>query len=221
MLMPGETVTLYGRPVGVGRVLVSSPTQGRVFVGKGRRQAGPPAGHLSRQSAPYQPSGQRTWRRYLQWGPPALASLGFIVAVAATVITAAPQLTGYATEGQLRTGDCLTGPNLGLNNSNQWPYLVETAPCTGQHLAEIFFSGNAWPQSMAYPGDNAVDSQTDARCSAAFSTYDGIDSSESAFAFESIAPNRRWDWASGDRQLVCLAYQPSGWVDYSIKGSDR
>jgi hypothetical protein len=221
MLVPGETVTLYGRPAGVGRVLVSSPTWGRAFVGRGRRQAGPSAGDVSRQDAPHQPSGQRTWRRYLQWGPPALASLGFIVAVAATVITAAPQLTGYATEGQLRAGACLTGPNLGLNTSNPWPYMVETTPCTGRHLAEVFFSGNAWPQSMAYPGDSRVYSQADASCSAAFSTYDGTASSESAFTYESITPTPRSDWASGDRQLVCLAYQPSGWMDYSIKGSDR
>jgi hypothetical protein len=88
-------------------------------------------------------------------------------------------------------------------------------------LAEVFFAGNAWPQSMAYPGDNAVYSQADARCSAAFSTYDGEPSSESAFTFQSITPTPRWDWASGDRRLVCLAYQPSGWMDYSIKWSGQ
>jgi DivIVA domain-containing protein len=221
MLMPGETVTLYGRPSGVGRVLVSSPARGSAFVGRGKRQAGPSASDVSRRDAPHQLSGQRSWRRYLRWGPPVLASLGFVVAVAATVITAVPPLTGYATEGDLRAGDCLTGPNLGLNTSNSWPLMVETTPCTGPHLAEVFFSRNAWPQSMAYPGDSAVDSQADASCSAAFSTYDGIDSSESAFTFLSISPFPHWDWASGDRQLVCLAYQPSGWVDYSIKGSGK
>jgi len=129
---------------------------------------------------------------------------------------------GLRDRGQLRAGDCLAGPNLGLNTSNPWPYLFDTTPCTGPHLAEVFFSGNAWAQSMAYPGDSAVYSQADASCSAAFSTYDGKDSSESAFTFGWISPTPRWDWASGDRQLVCLAYPWSGSVvDYSIKGSDR
>jgi hypothetical protein len=143
------------------------------------------------------------------------------VAVAATVIAAAPSLTGYLTEGQLRTGDCLTGSNLGLGTGNTWPYAVATTSCGGQHLAEVFFSGNAWPQSMTYPGYNAVTNQDWAHCLSAFSAYDGVDNSASRFSIYAIDAFPRSDWESGDRQLVCLAYQPGAPVDYSIRGSGR
>jgi hypothetical protein len=218
-LLPGETVTLYGRPGSTGRVLVSSPARGRAFVGRGRRRPATPAGYAGQQDAPPEPPGRRTWGRYLRWGPPVLAGLGLAVAVAATVIASVPQLTGHVTEGQLRAGDCLTGSNLGLGTSSPWPFMVATVPCTNQHLAEVFFSGNAWPQSMSYPGDNAVYHQADSRCLTAFRIYDGLDNWESAFTYQAITPTPRWDWASGDRQLVCVAYQPGWPVDYPIKGS--
>ena len=143
------------------------------------------------------------------------------MAVAATVIAAVPSLTGHLTEGQLQAGDCLTGANLGLDNNNPWPYMVATTSCTRQHLAEVFFSGNAWPQSMAYPGYNAVTTQDYARCLSAFSAYDGVDNSASSFSILTIDPFPRSDWASGDRQLVCVAYDPGVPVDYSIMGSGQ
>jgi hypothetical protein len=143
------------------------------------------------------------------------------VAVAATVIAAAPSLTGYLTEGQLRTGDCLTGSNLSLGTGNTWPNAVATTSCGRQHLAEVFFSGNAWPQSMTYPGYNAVTNQDWAHCLSAFSAYDGVDNSASRFSIYTIDAFPRSDWESGDGQLVCLAYQPGAPVDYSIRGSGR
>src|SRR5262249_43817532 len=75
MLLPGENVMLYGRPGAVGRLLVSSPARGRAFVGTGNRRPVPPADGVGWQDAPHQPVGRRTWRRYLRWGPPALARL--------------------------------------------------------------------------------------------------------------------------------------------------
>jgi hypothetical protein len=56
-------------------------------------------------------------------------------------------------DGQLRSGDCLTGSNLGLGTNSDWPDTVAVVPCTHWHIGEVFFAGNAWPQSMAYPGD--------------------------------------------------------------------
>jgi len=126
---------------------------------------------------------------------------------------------------QLRTGNCLTGSTLGLGSGGTWPYMVAAVPCTGPHLAEVFFAGDAWPKSpAAYPGDNAIADQGYARCLTAFSAYDGIDNSESAFAIYFISPFDG-DWSSGNRLLVCLAYEstskhPGGVpVDYSVKGS--
>ena len=78
------------------------------------------------------------------------------------------------------------------------------------------------------PGRDAIDSQLEARCDAAFAAYDGVDASQSAFTFTEIADDDSSDWASGARSLVCLAYEPSlsgpsggAPVNYSIKGSNK
>ena len=133
-----------------------------------------------------------------------------------------------ASGDELQTGDCLTGSDLGLGDTNSpWPDWFTVVSCTQQHIAEVFFAGNAWPQSRAYPGDNAIDNLADDRCNTAFTAYDGITSDNSVFTYDFIDPFGSDDWASGDRWLVCVAYMstsqyPGGApVDYSIKGSHQ
>jgi hypothetical protein len=225
--LPGESVTFYGRRGGVGRVLVTSSGRDRAFVGTGRRRPDPPAGQKTVQGVQHQPGRQRAERRYLRWAPEAIFGLGLVAAVTATLIAWVPPLTGHLSLGQLRPGDCLTGSTLGLGSGGTWPYMVAAAPCAGPHLAEVFFAGNAWPQSpAAYPGDNAISDHGYARCLTAFNAYDGIDNSISAFAIYYIAPYGGDDWSSGDRRLVCMAYMstsqhPGGVpVNHSIKGSN-
>jgi hypothetical protein len=149
-----------------------------------------------------------------------------VLAVMITGIAAADSSSGNSSSGrqltvyQLRPGDCLTGSNMGLGTNSDWPDRVAAVPCTRRHLAEVFFAGNVWPQSLtAYPGDNAVFSQARARCSTAFATYDGIDNSASSFTFDYVAPSGSSDWAWHDRRVVCVAYDPGRPVKYSIKGS--
>jgi Septum formation len=128
---------------------------------------------------------------------------------------------------QLKAGDCLAGSDLGLGTASSWPDSVTAVPCTQQHIAEVFFAGNAWPQSQAYPGDNAINNQADDRCNAAFAAYDGTVYDNSAFSYDILDPSAGDDWASGDRWLVCVAYSPTAQdpggasVDYSIKGSNQ
>ena len=226
MLLPGEKVTFYGRRGAVGQLLVSHSAPGGAFVGTGRRRPTPLPGEEVPQDASHQPGGQRTGRRYLRCGPLAIFGLGLVAAVVATLIGTVPALTGQLSLGQLRPGDCLTGSNLGLGTGSDWPW-VTAVPCTSQHLGEVFFAGNAWPQSMAYPGDNVVGNQAHTRCLTAFSAYDGTDNSGSSFTIDYIAPYGSDDWGSGDRWLVCLAYEstdqyPGGApVNYSIKGSQQ
>ena len=131
LLPPGQSVTLYGQPGGVGRVLVSSSAQGSAFVGIGRRPA-PSAGGPAVQDAPPQPGGQRAGRRYLVWAPLGIAAVSFVAAVAATVIASGPSATDGLTVDQLQPGDCLTGSNLGLGSSSPWPWLLRSAMGQGR-----------------------------------------------------------------------------------------
>ena len=134
-----------------------------------------------------------------------------------------PLQTAYI---DLRAGDCLQGPGLNLGTGNPLPDYFNVVSCSKQHIAEVFFAGNAWPLALAFPGDNNIVSQADARCDTAFRTYDGIDNSQSAFTYESDSPNG-FSWPNGDRGLLCIAYEatqqyPDGApVSYSIKGSQR
>ena len=137
--------------------------------------------------------------------------------------SAPPQLT----VDQLQVGDCLRGSGMGLDSSSAWPDLVTAVPCTQRHTAEVFFAGNAWPQSLAaYPGDDAVNNTANDRCDTAFAAYDGTTPDESAFTYDSITPDSS-TWPDGDRSLVCVAYMPASQypggaaVNYSIKGSGR
>lgn len=228
MLPPGENVTFYGPRGGKGRVLVSGPGPGRAVVGTGRRTAAL-ADVEALPGALSQPGGQRAGRRYPRWGPLAVFCCGLAAAVMAMLAVEVPALTGHLGLAQLRPGDCLTSSNMDLGGGGTWPFMVAAAPCTSPHIAEVFYAGNAWPQSMAYPGDEAVGDQAYARCLTAFSAYDGAGESQSAFSIQTIVPMPAGDWGSGDRWLVCIAYDsafqyPGGTpapVDYSIKASSK
>lgn len=124
------------------------------------------------------------------------------------------------TFNQLRPGDCLTGSNLGLGSGSPWPETVTAVPCTQRHLAEITFTGNVWPLSLAaFPGENAVTDTADNRCQLALYAYAG--DSQPWLAYDTIAPGGGSDWASGDRLVVCIAYEPGITLRRSLKATGR
>jgi len=123
------------------------------------------------------------------------------------------QLTIY----QLQTGDCLQDSDLANFNQLNGPFTAVL--CTQPHAAEVFFAGNSWPRSLAYPGDQVVYDDGYARCLTAFSAYDGVDNSLSEFAVMSSTPDGS-TWPGGDRRLVCFATAPVS-VEYSIRGSGQ
>jgi hypothetical protein len=122
------------------------------------------SGVMTRQQAP------QTGQAILEDAPPAqgagsgnshrralvLAGVGLVVLAAVTVAIVSPassvSSTRRLTDKQLRSGYCVRGSNLGLDTNGPWPRVVTVVPCTQQHLAEVFFAGNVWPQSLAYPG---------------------------------------------------------------------
>ena len=128
------------------------------------------------------------------------------------------------TVDQLRAGDCLQGPP-DLNTASTWPDVVAAVPCAKRHIAEVFYSANYWPDTMAFPRNSVIFSQSKKECLKAFRTYDGGPYSTSQYSYEYLSPQGQQDWDSGDRQLVCVAYlwtsgHPRGEPMYgSIKGS--
>lgn len=157
--------------------------------------------------------------------PAASSRLSASAPAARSSSPASPVPTDWANEDQLRSGDCVNG-DPSIINDNPWPDPVAVVPCTKRHIAEVFFAGTAWPLSLAYPGDQNIDNQAQASCDAAFFKYDGIDSQDSIFTYLYI-PADNTTWPTGDRSLVCVAYQanPQGSdavpLNYSIKGSNQ
>ncbi len=150
----------------------------------------------------------------------ALAVVGGVIAglvIHSRYSTSSTPSPGQLTIYQLRTGDCLPGSDLA--NFNQWNGPFAAVPCTQPHTAEVFFAGNARPRSLAYPGDQAGYDDGYAGCLTAFSAYDGIDNSSSAFGVVASTPDSS-TWPGGDRRLVCFATTLVS-VDYSIRGSGQ
>jgi hypothetical protein len=227
---PAETAQVCARcgaPIGLHQPVAAAPAVG----GPGSAIAPLAAG------APDGPRGRRS-RRYSRRKGLVVAGVGVVMLAAPiTVIEVtnsstpstnqSTQSTNQLSADQLRPGDCLAGSNMDLPSSTPWPDYVTRVPCTKRHEAEVFFAGDIWPQSQAFPGKGAIDSQSYARCDEAFAAYDGIDVSQSAFTDTAIVPDSS-DWASGDRSLECVAYEPSSSgpsggapVNYSIKGSKK
>jgi Septum formation len=128
-------------------------------------------------------------------------------------------LASQLTYDQLEPGDCLQLPN--INTIVNFPDVFTVVPCSQSHTGEVFFSGDIWPQSLAYPGDNEVNNQADARCARAFTAYDGIPPDQSAYNYAYLTPGST-TWPSGDRSVQCIAFEPSGAPLYSsIKGSNQ
>jgi uncharacterized membrane protein YhaH (DUF805 family) len=120
---------------------------------------------------------------------------------------------------QLRPGDCVRVTN--ISTISAWPSFFTVVPCAQSHTGEVFFTGDIWPQSMSYPGDNATNKQAEARCGRAFTAYDGISSDQSAFNYAWDLPDST-SWLSGDRSVQCIAYEPSGTALHSsIKRSNQ
>ena len=126
---------------------------------------------------------------------------------------------GQLTRDQLQPGDCLKVAD--INTINQWPGVFTAVPCAQSHTGEVFFAGNIWLQSLAYPGDQPVNDQAEARCDRAFTAYAGIPGDQSAYTYAWDMPDDG-SWAIGDRSVQCIAYDPGGAsMNVSIKGSKR
>jgi serine/threonine protein kinase len=155
--------------------------------------------------------------------PPAASTPATAASTPATSGTTST--TRHLTLSQLRNGDCLTGTNMGLGTDKPWPALTTAVPCGQQHLAEVFFADNAyWPQP--YPGDSAITNKADAQCEKTFTAYVGVSDAASKYTLDDVFPDAT-DWSNGERELVCIAYQPASGplgatpISGSVKGAGQ
>ena len=123
-----------------------------------------------------------------------LARIGLIAAIAGGAWIFRDYLTGAATD--LQVGDCFDAPTY-VGEVDEVPH----HPCTDEHDAEVFFVAD-YPDSPAYPGEDAFDVFTESNCVPAFQAYTGLDFYSSEYDMGVLYPVED-GWNAGDHEITC------------------
>lgn len=120
---------------------------------------------------------------------------------------------GQADVFDLEVGDCFNDTALESVSD------VPAVPCDEEHDNEIYHLFDL--EGGDYPGEETVSASADEGCRATFEAFVGLAYEESELDFGTLYPSED-TWADlGDREVVCLAYDPAGMVVGSLAGVAR
>lgn len=158
------------------------------------------------------------WGRHLQLeraSPPAAGSSR--PSAAASPTPSAPSRLGQTiSPGGLRVGECFNAPEL-HSESDSSIAAVEVVSCAGRHDGEAYFVNDEWDAAHSFPGDDRVESDSDARCEHEFESYVQLPYADSALEYHYWYPSSS-TWADGDRKIVCTLYYPDAALPRPVKG---
>jgi hypothetical protein len=114
---------------------------------------------------------------------------------------------------QLKTGDCFNGliDTAGWKDTDVSPTRVD---CRSPHEEEVTGTFTL-PGGSRYPGDEAVDDASDARCEKYFDRYVGYDWDSSVYDYYYATPYPE-GWRQGDHKAICVAEDPDHPEDNTI-----
>jgi hypothetical protein len=92
---------------------------------------------------------------------------------------------------------------------------VPTVPCDEPHDGEIYSSHTLGESS--YRGDDVIIGEAESLCLSAFEAFVGEPYLDSRFDFSYYYPTEA-SWARGDREVLCVIYDPEGQVTGSLNG---
>lgn len=115
---------------------------------------------------------------------------------------------------QLRVGDCLNSSDLDAEEVSTVPVL----PCANPHEDEVYYSFNV--SGTEFPGTDAINVEAETTCLAEFATFVGVDYESSVLGWWPFTPTEG-SWGQGDREVLCLIYDPAGDVTGTLAGSAR
>jgi hypothetical protein len=110
----------------------------------------------------------------------------------------------------LAVGDCLNDAT-----ATGEVQTVPTVPCNEPHDGEIYSSHRLGESS--YQGDAVVIDEAESLCLLAFDEFVGEPYLNSRFDFSYYYPTEA-SWARGDREVLCVIYDPEGPVTGSLEG---
>lgn len=112
----------------------------------------------------------------------------------------------------LRVGDCLGDSPEGDVAS------VPTVPCDEPHTDEIYLSTEL--PDGDFPDEEAFIAHAEEECMPAFAEFVGLAYEDSVLELTTMEPTEE-SWADGDREVLCLVYDPAGEVTGSLEGARR
>jgi hypothetical protein len=132
--------------------------------------------------------------------------------------SADPSPSGQSTDNStdvftIKVGDCV--------NDSAAQGEVSTVPkadCAQPHDGEAYAS--IMMADGEFPGADAVRTQSEAGCTAQFNTFVGVDYGTSALSYSYYYPTAE-SWAQGDREILCIVFDPVTRTVGSLKGAAR
>jgi hypothetical protein len=129
------------------------------------------------------------------------------------VASLAATACGSASVFDLAVGDCFDDPASGGEVSS-----VESVDCAEPHDNEVYavydYDGDE------YPGEEAMTAAADEGCEARFEDYVGIGYFDSELYSTHLTPTQD-SWDEGDREIVCVLYEPGVKLEGSMEGAAR
>ncbi|MGK3953223.1 septum formation family protein [Microbacterium sp. I2] len=104
----------------------------------------------------------------------------------------------------IQVGDCLATADMG---SVDEVTSIPVVPCADPHDDEVYYAYDL--AEGEYPGEEAVKADADATCIPEFANFIGLAYEESVLDYWPLYPTEG-SWASGDREVLCIAWDPSG-----------
>ncbi|QAV69170.1 hypothetical protein ESZ53_01140 [Salinibacterium sp. UTAS2018] len=102
----------------------------------------------------------------------------------------------------LVVGDCEVGHQDGGEVSS-----TKTIDCAEPHDAEVYAA--SYLDEGDFPGDSVIEEQATNDCYAGFSSFMGVEYEDSVYDFSWYYPTEG-SWSEGDREILCLVYDPAG-----------
>ncbi|GAA1700631.1 hypothetical protein GCM10009792_21000 [Microcella alkalica] len=111
----------------------------------------------------------------------------------------------------LRVGDCLND-----SGATEQVETVPTTPCDEPHDSEVYASVIMTEDD--YPRQEAILERADVECLTEFEAFVGGSWDDSPYDFSYYFPTEG-SWGEGDREILCVIYDPAGPVTGSLEGS--
>lgn len=116
----------------------------------------------------------------------------------------------------LEVGDCLAQSDE-VDESDEVS-TVPVVPCTQEHDGQIYAATDL--PDGDFPGTESVRDQADDLCAGKFDAFVGLSYDESVLDFYPFYPTEE-SWGGGDREVLCVAFDPAGPVTGPLENAGR